>query len=934
MLLNKNIKNKFSHQIFLQYFISAIVPVLVLSYFSYITISEQLNKNANRQIYSESRSIGLTIFDRLLNIESNLLFTSRYISNKEELAKYLWLNKMFNSIFIIENGVVDEVVFGADAFDIELSDKQLAHLKIRGLLAVDEANTHFQPLFIQRLDHEENRYLVAIINTEYLWDLSVQGNDAFCVLTNKKDLVFCSNGKEHVQNNFFDKSGNFIGIKSTAPYVITINDGEYVSNVWDLFLEPQFGIESFLILYFIDKNEVFLDYDFYKGVFPQTIFITLLLVYLLSSIQMRRSLVPLSRLTQGVKNIIAGDYTRKVEIDSHNEFESLATAFNDMSSKINDQFIKINVLSKIDRLILSASDAEYIVEVLIEYMPKIISGDQISILILDEGSKHLGMIYYSKDESFLNIDKTNTFITEQEYMELFESETIIEKSESDNENYLGLAKKQGNRAFLAYAIRSKEVLLGVIVIGFKNELDEINLYSESLKEISDRAAVAISNAHWEKKLFHQAHYDALTELPNRYLFRDRLEQAIERAKRNNLNVGILFIDLDRFKSVNDSLGHSVGDKLLAEVSKILLKCVRTYDSVARFGGDEYTIIVSDVPPEQINDKTEYLAKRILEMMAEPILIEEREFYVTPSIGISIYPRDANNFTDLLKNADTAMYGAKKISSGNYQFYQHRQNKGALVRLELENELRHALEREQFQLYFQPKIDLKSSKIYGVEALIRWNHPEKGVISPDFFIPLAEETGLITSIGYWVMRTACAINKQWQDQGVNLNIAVNVSADQFRHLGFYEKMIDIINKSQVKPENIELEITESITIENFTKTISLLNLFKEHGLGICIDDFGTGYSSMTYLQRIPIDKLKIDKSFIDNINSDDDSHSITRAIVALAHSLNQKVVAEGVETKLQYESLRSMGCDEIQGYYFSPPLVENELISFIKEFNDK
>lgn len=941
MSLKKSLKKitdtKFSRQIFLQYFISAVVPIVVLSYFAYTSVSDLLDKNANRQIYSESRAVALTLFDRLLNIESNLLFSSSYVDNKDELNNYKWLNKMFHSLYILEEGVAGEVLFGSSAIDISLSAEQKAHLGNRNLLVINKADGNFQPLMLMSINKKEEKYLVGKINPDYLWNLFINGNDIFCVLTDKKNLVFCSKGRSDIQKNIFDKSGNVIDIKSktkSGPYAITINDEQYVSNVWDLFLQPQFGMESFFILYFIEEKEAFLDYNFYKSVFPQTILITLFLVYLLSSIQMRRSLVPLSRLTEGVKNIIAGDYTKKVEIDSHNEFQSLATAFNDMSSQISNQFIKINVLSKIDRLILAASDTEYIVEVLIEYIPNIVFGDHVSILIHSEESKYIGLIYWQEDNSADNIKKTSIVMSKQEYVELNSTENLIKKSNQGHESYLGILKEQGDKSFLVYPIGSKEKLLGAVLIGLKNEPEGISEYGENLKEISDRAAVAISNAQWEQKLFHQAHYDALTELPNRYLFQDRLEQAIERAKRNSLSVAVLFIDLDRFKSVNDSLGHIVGDKLLAEVSKILLMCVRTYDSVARFGGDEYTIIISDVSPDQINYKAEQLSERILEMMSAPILIDEREFFVSPSIGISIYPRDAGNFNDLLKNADTAMYKAKKISSGHYEFYQRKQNKDAILKFELENDLRHAADKDQLELYFQPKINLKDSKIYDVEALIRWKHPDKGFVPPDIFISLAEETGLITSIGYWVMSTACSINKRWQDQGINLNIAVNVSADQFRHLGFYEKMMAIINETEVNPVNLQLEITESITIENFTKTISLLNKFKANGLGICIDDFGTGYSSMTYLQRIPIDRLKIDKSFIDSIDTDDDSHSITRAIVALAHSLGHKVVAEGVESKLQYDYLQAMGCDEIQGYYFSPALPEPDLLDYIKQFNSK
>jgi diguanylate cyclase (GGDEF)-like protein len=544
------------------------------------------------------------------------------------------------------------------------------------------------------------------------------------------------------------------------------------------------------------------------------------------------------------------------------------------------------------------------------------------------------MLVYNEGALKGNIKKTNIVISDSEIKEIIDTDKILIKTSIENNSYLAPLLKLGCSNYMISPLKDKDDILGAICIGMINEPQDRDVVVDHLSEISDRAAVALSNANWEKKLLHQANFDALTKLPNRYLFHDRLEQALERAKRKELNVAVLFIDLDRFKSVNDSLGHVIGDQLLVGVSSVLLNCVRSCDSVSRFGGDEFTIIVSDVSNEEVDEQTSTLSDRIIEMMSQPIIINDREFYISPSIGIAIYPRDANNFNDLLKNADTAMYEAKNISSGNYQFYQKQQNKETLARLELENDLRHALEEGQLELYYQPKINLRNCMIYDVEALARWKHPDHGYVSPTVFIPLAEETGLIVSIGYWVMRTACMQNKAWRDKGINLNVAVNVSADQFRQPQLYEKMVNIIEETGVNPNSIELEITESITIEDFSKTINVLNKFREHGLGICIDDFGTGYSSMTYLQKISFNKLKIDKSFIDNIHLDNDSASITKAILALAHNLDLKVVAEGVETKAQYDYLNAINCDEAQGFFLSRPLPADELIQHILLYNNR
>jgi diguanylate cyclase (GGDEF)-like protein len=925
---------KFSHRLFSQYFISAIIPVIVLALISFYTVTELLEKNANRQIYAESRAVGLTLYDRILTIESNLLNISKSIDNKELIRSNDWAKMMYSSLYITDNEEHKEVLFGEDIITFELTYYQQNHLnnKKRLLLVHNSDNNQSRILMLHTLDFESNQILVAVLNPDYLWNITTKESDIYCAVVDRKSLVYCP-GFIYQSDNLTQIKDQLTTVNKDGLYKLAFKSNQYLGNAWDLFIEPSFGMNAISIIYFMPKKDAFLEYDYYIDALPLSITITLLLVFILSSVQMRRSLSPLVSLTQGAKNIIAGDYTKTVDIKSNDEFEVLGETFNDMSHRIDEQIKKIKALAKIDRLILSTLDTENIVEVLIEYIPTIMPVDNIGILVLSQESQHNGTLFYNTD-SFNDVTKTSLILSEPELNELINAEHIISKNNLDTSSYINPLIKSGNISFFIYPIRNQNEILGGICIGLSAEPDSNHDYSEDLTDISDRVAVAFSNANWEKKLFHQAHYDALTKLPNRYLFQDRLEQAIERAKRNELNVAMLFIDLDRFKSVNDSLGHVVGDDLLIEVSNVLLKCVRAYDSVARFGGDEFTIIISDLKDNEVEEQIEKLSNRILELMSEPIIINDREFHITPSIGIAIYPRDAKNLSDLLKNADTAMYEAKSNPTGNYQYYQKQQNKETLARLELENDLRHALEKDQLELYYQPKIDLRDCMIYDVEALIRWNHPDHGLVPPGDFIPLAEETGLITDIGYWVMKAACRQSKLWHEKGINLNIAVNISADQFRQPGLYDKVVNILDETEVNPGSIELEITESLTIENFPKTVRLLNQFREHGLGICIDDFGTGYSSMTYLQKIPINKLKIDKSFIDNIHLHDDSASITKAIVSLAHNLSLKVVAEGVETKAQYDYLNAINCDEAQGFFLCRPLPESELIQHILMYNSR
>ena len=421
----------------------------------------------------------------------------------------------------------------------------------------------------------------------------------------------------------------------------------------------------------------------------------------------------------------------------------------------------------------------------------------------------------------------------------------------------------------------------------------------------------------EKQLTRLAQYDSLTGLANRTLFMDRLPRAIARADRANKVVALMFLDLDHFKTINDTLGHDVGDLLLKSVADRLRATVRKTDTVARLAGDEFTVILEGTSESQ---EVVEIAQQILDAMTPPFSLANHEVSVTTSIGITRYPTDGDTVEYLMKNADTAMYHAKKDGRNTYFLYTADMNALRTERLTLEGHLRRAIEREEFLLHYQPQMSLHTGEITGVEALVRWQHPDQGLISPAKFLPLAEETGLIVPIGEWVLRTACNRNRAWRESGLPpVRVAVNLSARQFRDKRLLEMVRQILEDTGLEAEILELEITESSAMGDVDYTIATLQTLKTLGVQLSIDDFGTGYSSLSYLQRFPIDMLKIDQSFVHEGSVDSDDAAITRAIVALAHSLGLKVIAEGVETEDQLAFLRSLACDEIQGFLSSPPV---------------
>jgi diguanylate cyclase (GGDEF)-like protein/PAS domain S-box-containing protein len=440
------------------------------------------------------------------------------------------------------------------------------------------------------------------------------------------------------------------------------------------------------------------------------------------------------------------------------------------------------------------------------------------------------------------------------------------------------------------------------------------------RDVSAAQAMALEMAH-------SAQHDFLTDLPNRMLLNDRVTQAIGLASRHGKKVAVLFLDLDGFKHINDSLGHPIGDKLLQSVVKRLLSCVRSSDTVSRQGGDEFVVLLSEV--EQAEDAA-LSALRMLQTVAEAHSIDQHDLHVTVSIGVSVYPDDGKDAETLIKNADTAMYQAKENGRQSYQFFKPAMNVRAVERQSIEENLRRALERQEFSLHYQPKINLRTGEITGAEALIRWTHPTRGPVSPAQFIPVAEDCGLILPIGQWVLREACKQAREWVAAGLPLaTMAVNISSMEFRDDNFLQSVFAILKETGLDPKSLELELTESVLMKRAESAASVLKSLRASGVQIAVDDFGTGYSSLSYLRKFPIDALKIDQSFVRQITTARDDNTIVTAVISMGRSLKLRVVAEGVETQEELEFLQAHQCDEAQGYFFSRPVPPQQFAALLK-----
>ncbi len=629
--------------------------------------------------------------------------------------------------------------------------------------------------------------------------------------------------------------------------------------------------------------------------------VTLPAILALALIATRRIILPLDDFQKAALAIAQGDLDVRIPVRTADEFGRVADAFNDMAAQVTQRTRQLMEQKGFNELILNTAgegilgiDAAGLVTFANPMVTRL-TGYAPDDLI---GRSAHAMIHHSRgDGSRLHAEDCSIVRTLRQGKVLHAA----------NEHFWHRDGYSFSVEYVITPIREGETIVGAVI---------------TFTDITERLAA-------EAMIEKMAYYDALTGLPNRLLVHDRLNQALAHARLHRRQTAVMMMDLDRFKIINDTLGHPVGDQVLKTIAERLLFRLREVDTIARLGGDEFALVIPDL--SETSDIAK-IAQVVLEEVSRMIKIGEHELVVTPSIGISVFPSDGDDAVTLIKNAEAALYQAKE-ERNRYQLYAPAMNACASEWLMLESHLRRALERDELILHYQPQINISNGKVVGAEALIRWKHPERGMISPATFIPLAEETGLIVPISVWVLRTACAQNVAWQKMGLPpVRIAVNLSGRHLsKHAELVRQVAEALEATGMAPEFLELELTESILMENVEATIKTLGQISDMGVMLSIDDFGTGYSSLSYLKRFPIDTLKIDQTFVRDSASDDGDAAIVKAVIALAHSLQLNVIAEGVETEKQLAFLRSQGCDEVQGYFFSRPLPADGLTAFIQAY---
>ncbi len=710
--------------------------------------------------------------------------------------------------------------------------------------------------------------------------------------------------------------------------VLDSADQSYLSASSEIRMTEAFASQPWRVMLSESKDEVLEPMVEFTNTFLMVVGLSSLVVLLLSVSQIRRSVLPLEELQKGTRRIAQRDFTSRVTVNSRDEFEQLAASFNTMATQLGRQFNALATAAEIDRAVLSATDATTIVDTILARIRDVFPCSVVSVTVgLPDSSKSLTSVIQDYGSRLRHVARVGmrgqdvqSLLTGPDVLELRGGETIPA--------YLEPLVELGATSFVVLPLSYQRQLSGIIALGERFDLVPSEEDRMQMRRLADQAAVALANARMLDQVRELAYFDSLTGLPNRLSYKERLAFALEQASRDQKLVAAFFIDLDHFSRINDTLGHEVGDQLLRHVASRLRSCCREREDevgpafatlapeVARLGGDEFTVIMPGLNDPQDAAK---LARRIITSFAHPIRVDTHEIFINASIGIAIYPFDGEDLDTLLMHADTAMYKAKEQGGNSYQTYSKSMTTTALQRLTLENDLRRALDRNEFEVHFQPIVDAYTGTVVGAEALLRWRHPELGLLLPSEFIPIAEENGLIVPMGEWILQAACVQNRAWQDAGFpRIRVGVNLSSRQLKRR-LTETVSRALQLSGLEPRYLSLELTESVLVNHHKEGTEALHALRAMGLHLAVDDFGTGYSSFSYLKHFPLDTLKIDRSFIREIAIHPDDAAITTAIIAMGHALGLRVIAEGVETEAHLSLLQKQGCDEIQGYLVGRPV---------------
>ena len=921
------LRSKVARRVFLLFVLSAFVPTALLTALSYEQMRNMDKEYVQRRLAQEGDNYAKGLYERLLG--AHLMLGVQAAGLREGIrinaarlseARLNEAEKVFKRVYLI-SGQEASLQAGPPSEDPppRITPQVQAHLARGESALLSQDGLQAGRILLATAIHPaqlDRGVLVAELEPAYLWGQAEEFSDRTktCVVDATQHVLFCSDEMPRAMVASVVGDGGAAGAGK---------GGDWEFGTRSLFLRARFAADDWTVVTLNLKGSGVTAWAPLAYTFLGVAVLTLLLVALLSVVQIRRILVPLERLIDGTRRIAKEIFDEPVRVERDDEFGQLATSLNSMSTRLGQQMGTLRALSEIDQEILSRVDMTQVIDSVQERLQRLWPNAVTGVVVFDQTAADFGIVHLDSGKNGVRA-KMPTKIEPWLLSRLARDYdgAWFDVGGSDMPDFLSMVAGSGAKRILILPIFWRDKVNGMLVLGLleQREFDQ-DLISQA-RDLGNRVGVALAAQTREEELKYRAYHDDLTGLPNRSLMVERLTQEMAHARRNRTQLALIFMDLDKFKSVNDNKGHHSGDRLLCEVAERLNSCTREGDTVARIGGDEFVVLLPGLDNPQQAAK---LAGEMLELLSEPFMINGSENFIGASIGVSVFPSDGTIAAELIKKADMAMYRAKATGGGRIIFFEESMNVVQHEKAVLEQELQQAMARKQFSIHYQPRVALADGHLSGAEAVLSWHHPDLGWVSPEKFMPLAVELGLIDDIGQWVLGEACAQLGEWRAEDVDIvPISVKVSGRQFKSGQLIQQVRRLLQATGAPPKALEIGVTEGALIDNVEELIEQLSQLKQLGVTIALDRFGTSHSSFTHLQRMPFDVLKIDPSFIADMENDEGASRMVYSIITLAHALGKSVVAEGVETVRQANRLRSWDCEQIQGDYYSRPVAAAEL----------
>jgi diguanylate cyclase (GGDEF)-like protein len=916
-----------SRRLFVLFLLSAFLPLAAIALLSLTQVRTLLLQQGEQRLAATAKTYGMSVFERLL-IAGDIAVAAAF-NPQGPLPPDALATRAFSALSVVTGEKVAAMI--GPPLAPALSEEVRARLASgKSALVVRGAAAAPQVLLATALPPPSASVVIGEVRPEYLWGPADEMPAAteFCVFEEgSRLLLHCS---ERMDPGALQVGG--APLSSTLESTTWTTDGEtFRARAWPQFMRGAFGTPDWVVVASQPESHQLASALQFRQQYIPVIALAFLLATWFTIRQSRSIVAPVAQLAERARGVARQDFHSRLNLERNDEFGELATAFDQMSSRLGRQFSSLTALSEIDRLILSTQDIAEVIRIVLDRLAEVVRADTITLTLFEHDNPDQARSYSRSPESpgVVVMKRHEVPASERQALEGDSRARWVTVSAADSmPGYLGAVPPAGVSEAYVQPILWRGAVSGALVMGYRVRGELTDDERQQARELADRVAVAVSSAVRDEQLYMQAHYDPLTGLPNRMLLKDRLGREIARSQRESLTFAVLFIDLDHFKNVNDSFGHTTGDAVLREAARRIGRCVRDTDTVARLGGDEFTLMLTGLNHPQ---EAWLLAESIIASLSREFEIGDQRCFLSASIGIASYPADGSSAEELLKSADTAMYRAKGGGRAQAIYFEERMNRETVARTTLDRDLRKAIERGEMVMHYQPQLDLCTNAIRGAEALIRWNHPVHGLISPTRFIPLAEESGFIEALGEWTLQQSCLQMQAWRREGVELaHISVNVSPRQFRKRGIVDSIQRCVSAAGIPASSIELEITEGLLLDRGEAVEQLLHELSAMGHGIALDDFGTGFSSMAYLQRFPVHTIKIDRVFIERLGRGADSEAIVAGMIAMSHALGKVVIAEGVETAEQLAILRRLLCDEIQGFLLAPALAPAAFSALLRE----